>query len=120
MAAETGAAEEETVTLVSYNRPLTRSARRALEEYGIEATEHPDEANRWSVVDVDERPPDDVLEQHELRIERGEPNRRYESDHGEAVEIYDDIVLVDGRENPIDPSEAIDRAEELDWERVDD
>lgn len=112
--------EADAVTLVSYNRPLTRAARRALSEYGIIDSHDPNEHGRWTVVEVKTEPPVEVLDQHELRIERDDdPDVVYETPHDEHVEIYADRVVSDGREIPIDPDEAKSRAESYDWTRVD-
>lgn len=105
--------------LVSYNRPLTRSARRALKPYGIESVEDPNEFNRWTVVTVSEEPPEEILERHELRVER-DPERVYATHNGERVEVYQDSVTVDGREVSMDPEGAIEHAESEGWERDDD
>ena len=108
---------DDTTTVVSYNRPLTRGAEAALKPYGIVEKESPREYNRWTVVELERRPERDVLEGYELRIEEA-PDRVFESDHGETVEVYPDRVVVDGIENGISPTEAVVYAEEHGWEEV--
>jgi len=107
------------VTVVSYNRPLTRAALRALGSYGIVEERAPQEHGRWTEVDLAEEPPSDILEKHELSRDR-DPRRVYESPGGERVEIYDDEVTVGGRVIDKAPSDAIDHAEEHDWEMLSD
>lgn len=106
-----------THTLVSYNRPLTRSARKALEPYNIQSVEPVEELNRWTLVTVEELPPEELREQHELRLDR-EPVAEYETPNGEAVAIYRDPnkVAVDGVEATLSPDEAISRAESYGWD----
>lgn len=112
---------DETVTVVSYNRPLTRGAYRALDEYGIVEEQDPGEYNRHTVVELETEPPADVLDKWELRVER-EPDAVFQTDHGERVEVYDDAgeVRVDGGEQSISPEDARDHAANQGWERVDD
>lgn len=109
----------ETVTVVSYNRPLTRGARRALDEFGIVSEDSVNEYNRWTVVQLETEPPSEVLEKHELRIER-EPDTVYETDMGERVEIYTDPgeVTVGGADQTISPEDAKEHAEREGWERI--
>ena len=109
----------ETVTVVSYNRPLTRSARRALDEYGIIREEQTNEHGHWTEVDLETEPPEDVLDRHELRVER-EPDAVFRTDHGERVEIFDgaDLVTVDGMEQGISPEDAREHAEQNGWDLI--
>lgn len=109
---------DETVTVVSYNRPLTRAARKALDAFGIVSEDAVNDFGRWTVVELNERPSDDVLDQHELRVER-EPESVFKTDNGERVEIFEDGVEVDGLEQTMAPSEAVEHAEENGWERLD-
>lgn len=119
-----GEAGADVRTLISYNRPLTRSARRALEEYGIVAERPVKEHGHWTEVDVEEAPPEEVLEQHELKFEDptggADPEAVYETPRDERVEIYADAVYVDGDESTIGPDEARDHAEQQGWEVVSD
>lgn len=106
----------ETLTVVSYNRPLTRSARKDLKKFGIVEIESINEFGHWTEIELEERPPDDILDRHELKLDR-EPDRIFETENGEVVEIYDDQVLVDGYEQNIPPDEAIEYAESNGWEQ---
>jgi len=105
------------VTLVSYNRPLTHAARKALQEYGVESVTNPDELGRWSVIDVAETPPDEVLERHELQVDR-DPEAVFKTSTGSKVVVYSDEVAVDGMEQTISPDDAIAHAESEGWKRV--
>lgn len=110
---------EDTVTVVSYNRPLTRGATRALDDYGIISEDSVNEHGRWTVVELETEPPEGVLDKHELRVER-EPDAVYATDSGERVEIYTDAgeVTVNGMEQTISPTDAREHAEAEGWERV--
>lgn len=105
-----------TTTLYSYNRPLTRAARRALEPYEIVDERSINEYGRWTEVDVKEEPPAEVLEDHELAVDR-EPVDVFEADGGEVVAIFDDVVEIDGRETTMKPDEARRHAESEGWQR---
>lgn len=111
--------DDGTTTVVSYNRPLTRGAHRELQEYGMVSEGSVNDYGRWSVVELEREPPADLLDRHELRIER-EPDARFRTDHGEIVEVFDDagMVVVDGVEQTISPDTAIEHAESQGWERV--
>ena len=111
------AQSEETVTVVSYNRPLTRNAAKDLKPYGIVKETKVNDYGRWTVVEVENKPDDKVLEKHELRAEI-EPECVYETDHGETVEIFEDSVEVDGMVQGLTPDEAINHAESNEWEKV--
>lgn len=111
-----------TWTAISYNRPLTRQARRALTDCEILEERHPQEPNRWSEVDVDERPPDELLRKHELRLEDPtagkEPTAVYKTPDGKRVEVFDDAVFTNGSESTASPEEARNVAEQSGWEKV--
>lgn len=110
----------DTVTVVSYNRPLTRGARRALDEYGVISERSVNEHGHWTEVDLETEPPEDLLDRHELRVER-EPDAVYATDSGERVEIFDgaDLVTVNGMEQSISPEDAREHAEANGWTRED-
>lgn len=105
------------VTLISYNRPLTRSARRDLADYGIISEDAVNDFGHWTEVEVEEEPPADLLARHELRVDR-DPDVIYRTDTGSEVLIYTDSVIVDGTENTISPEEAKEHAEANGWEKV--
>lgn len=107
----------ETHTLVSYNRPLTRGAKKALEDYGIVSKEATNEHGKWTVVETTEKPPKEFREKHELRLER-EPKAKFNADNGDTVLIYEDQVIVEGVEASLEPTEAIAHAENNGWERL--
>ncbi|RLM94397.1 hypothetical protein [Haloarcula sp. Atlit-7R] len=113
---------EHTWTVISYNRPLTRQSRRALSDCEILEIRHPRELNRWSEVDVDERPAEELLKEHELRLEDPtggeEPNVVYDSPDGTRVEVYDELVYTNGSKSSISPEKAQDVAERNGWEKV--
>jgi hypothetical protein len=110
-------------TLISYNRPLTRDARRDLQDYGIVDERSVGNWNHWTEVDVEECPPEELLEKHELRLEDptggADPEKVYETHQDERVEIYPDAVFLDGEEQSIDSDEAAELAERNGWEAVD-
>lgn len=101
--------------VVSYNRPLTREARRDLAEFGIVQETPVNELGRWTVVDLEEEPDPEILARHELRIER-DPEIVYIGEGGERVEIYTDSVFVDGQSVAITPQAAREHAEAEGWE----
>jgi len=109
-------------TAISHNRPLTRQARQALSEYEILEERHPNEINQWSEVDVDERPPDELLEKHELHLDDPtggkEPEAVYNSPGGKRIEVFDNIVYADGTKSSVSPEEAQNVAQENGWEQV--
>lgn len=115
---ETTQSEDQTFTVVSYNRPLTSAAESALKPYGILKKEAPNEYGRWTVITTKEKPGDLVLEEHELRVEQ-DPIKVYKRDNGKKVEIYQDKVVVDGVEATLSPDEATEHAENAGWERID-
>lgn len=110
----------EPVTVVSYNRPLTRGAKADLKEYGIITEDAVQEPGRWTVVELETEPAADVLDRHELRVER-EPDAVFLTHSGERVEIYDSAgtVTVDGYEQEISPEDAREHAEKVEWDAVD-
>lgn len=108
----------EPVTVVSYNRPLTRGARKALKPSGIISEDAVNDFGRWTVVELETEPPEDVLDRHELRVER-EPDAVFATDSGERVEVYPDVVEVNGMEQTISPEDAMDHADAHGWDRLD-
>lgn len=110
---------DDSVTVVSYNRPLTHGAAKALREYGILEERSVNDYGRWTVVELEREPPEEVLRQHELRVER-EPDAVFLTDTGERVEIYRDadLVTVAGEEQIIGPEGAVQHAETNDWEKI--
>lgn len=108
----------ETHTLVSYNRPLTRGAKAALEEYSIVEEEAVNEHGKWTVVETESKPPKELLDKHELRLER-EPKAEYKANNGDTVRIYEDQVIVEGVEATIEPEQAIEHAENNGWGELD-
>lgn len=111
-------AGEDSVTVVSYNRPLTRGASRALDEFGIISEDAVNRHGRWTVVELETEPTEDVLDRHELRVER-DPDAVYATDSGERVEIFADGVEVNGLEQSISPEDAHEHADRAGWERLD-
>jgi hypothetical protein len=107
---------EETVEIRSPYRPLTRGARRALQDAVtvIEELES-DERGRNGGVIVDERPPEDVLEDHELEVVR-DPVVEYETEGGKPIEIYTDpdAVMIGPNEASMSPAAAVEKAEDSD------
>ncbi|MFT4880158.1 MAG: hypothetical protein ACI9CA_000030 [Natronomonas sp.] len=92
-------------------RPLTRGARRDLEEYDVRGEVEADETGRGGGVVVAERPPKSLREKHELRVDEA-PEDVWESEDGQTVRVYPDYVTVDGRETPMDPSETREKCRE--------
>jgi hypothetical protein len=92
-------------------RPLTRGARRDLEEYDVIGEVDADESGRGGGVVVSERPPKGLRERHELRVEE-DPEDVWASDDDQTVRVYPDYVTVDGRESEMDPDEARRRCQE--------
>lgn len=113
---------EDGVTLISYNRPLTHSARKALSEFTIVDERDVSELGHWTEIDVKTCPPDELLEKHELKRDDptgGEdPEVVYKSPDGKRIEIYEDKVFEGDREANIGPEKAKASAEEADWEKV--
>lgn len=119
---------DDSTIVVSPNRPLTRQAEAALEEYGvIERLEAQDvETDVRGVGDetvigleVEDRPPEDVLESNELIVEE-EPIEVWETDRQE-IRIYPTRVVAtrDGEIN-MDPEQAAAEARDQDrFEPVD-
>ena len=103
--------------LTSYNRPLTRDARKDLKEYGIEAEHSVNQHGRWTVVEVKELPPKELLDKHELR-HKVNPEYVFETDMGDQVLIYESEVIVDGVETTMPPEEAVEHARKEGWEQV--
>lgn len=93
----------------SPNRPLTRSARRALSEYEIIDDVESDSAGRNGGVVTADRPPQELLDTHELYVDE-QPDEVWTTDTDTRIEIYLDAdrVVVDGRDTPTD----IDTAQE--------
>jgi hypothetical protein len=106
-------------------RPLTRSAEHAL-RHEIDATvigelEDHEEGGVNGLV-LDERPPHDLLEEHELEIDLPPHQARadeidsdaesvWQTDDGELVVIYPDRTTIGDREYEIPAEEATERAE---------
>lgn len=90
----------------SPNRPLTRSARRALAEYEIIDDVESDTAGRNGGVITADRPPQEVLDTHELYVD--EPPDEVWTTGDTRIEIYiaADRVVVDGRDTPTDVDTA--------------
>ena len=88
-------------------RPVTRAARRALQDYEIERELAANKTGRNGGVVVAERPPAELLEQHELRLVEA-PDEVWSHDNGSRVTIYEaaERVEVDGREAAMDVAEA--------------
>jgi hypothetical protein len=88
-------------------RPVTRMARRALQDYEIERELAANETGRNGGVVVAERPPAELLEQHELRLVEA-PDEVWSHDNGSRVTIYEaaERVEVDGRDAAMDVAEA--------------
>ena len=64
---------------------------------------------------VSERPSEDTMENWELEWVRTDtPEERWETDHGETIEIYADRVEIDGNERGIGPEEAKEKCREQD------
>lgn len=108
---------DKTVEIRSPYRPLTRAARRALQD-AVDVIEEieSDNSGRNAGVIVDERPPEELLNQHELEVVR-DPVVEYETDSGEHVEVYTDpdAVKVDGLKGSDGTAEeAVEKAEESD------
>jgi proliferating cell nuclear antigen len=99
--------------VVSYNRPLTGEAEAALDEYGWITAEHPNEPANYTRVWVEERPPKEVLEEHELTIDE-DPIETWWTDSGSLVRIYTDVVTEDGTELGITPDTALDETRDQD------
>ena len=119
---------DDTTIVVSPNRPLTREATAALEEYGIiERLEAQDvDTDVYAVGDdvvigvaVEERPPEDVLESNELIVEE-EPIEVWETDRQE-IRIYPTrVVATKDGEIDMDPEQAAAESREQDrFEPVD-
>lgn len=88
-------------------RPLTRQARRDLEEFDIiGAVDSPDGGMRNGGVLTAERPPRELLKEHELEVDE-EPDEVWEGDGGERIEIYEEAgyATVDGREQSMSVEE---------------
>lgn len=102
-------------------RPLTRNARDALEDFNIlRDVDAEDDMGRGDGVVVAELPPKDLLEKHELEIDR-EPDVIFEpSKIDTVVEVYTDPDAVyDGAtETTMDPIDAVEHALDNDWDIV--
>jgi len=106
------------IEIRSPNRPLPRSARKAItEETEIKSELSPPEgySQRMDGVIVADYPSESTMEKYELSVVC-DPDIVYESDHGETINIYTDIdtVIMDGRENDRPVEEVIKMAEEAD------
>lgn len=105
------------VVIRSPMRPLTRSARRDIEAVVNIVTElDSDENSRNGGFVTDERPPDDILEQNELTVDR-EPAVVYNTDGGRTIEVYTDpnkIVKDDQEGSNLTPTEVVEKAENMD------
>lgn len=88
-------------------RPLTRGAREALKPYGPQRSLSEDETEGHGGVVLEERPPQSVLDEHELRVHE-HPDEVWKNDRDETVEIYvaADTVVVDGRTTEMDAETA--------------
>lgn len=114
----------ETYPIRSPYRPLPRAAREALADTATILEElEADETGRNGGVIVDERPPEDLLEEYELEIDlplhkanAHKIDASYESiwrsPENDLVVIYPDLVEVNGREYDLDPDSARERAED--------
>lgn len=96
-------------------RPLTRTARQALEQYDIIDDLPPTDGRRNNGVVVKQRPPEELLVTHELEIDH-DPVVIATTDHDDIVRIYHDpgSVTVNGIENNISPEEAVKHAQQRD------
>lgn len=109
--------KEETTTVISPNRPLTRGARDALKEFEILDESSPREAGRQTEVELKNRPPRHILDEHELVIDEL-PVTAFDTGH-HLIRIYPDRVLTDGIEANLAPDEALTQARENDdWEEL--
>lgn len=102
-------------------RPMTRGARKALKEYDVlREISGNDRMNRGNGVVVAELPPEDLLEKHELEIDR-DPDVVFQvPSPSSTVEIYTDPdkVLDGGVDTSMDPVDAAEHALEHDWDVV--
>lgn len=111
--------EADVVTVISPFRPLTRGARDALQPFDILEERSIREAGRQTEVDVAERPPDEVLEEHELIVDE-DPLEVWETESGERIEIFETAVIAEGVETTLSPEEAAERVRQEDrFSRVD-
>lgn len=102
-------------------RPLTRNARDALEEFNIlRDVDAEDDMGRGNGVVVANLPPEDVLEKHELEIDRDPDVVFLPSKIDTTVEVYTDPEAVyDGAtETSMDPIDAVEHALDNDWDIV--
>jgi len=96
--------------VISPYRPLTRSARDALAPYTILERFEPEGSGRGGGVVTRDRPPESLLDTHELTIKEP-PDEVWETDHGKRIELYEtpDRVVVAGLDANIDTDTAKDK-----------
>jgi len=106
------------IEIRSPNRPLPRSAKKALKSVtNIKANLSPPDGynRRMDGVIVTDMPPKELLEKYELSVVC-DPDIIYKSDRDEKVLIYTDLntVIMDGIEKDDDPKRIIEMAENAD------
>lgn len=107
-------------TLRSPNRPIPLSAKQDLEEFGIvKELDSTDDLGHGEGVVLEELPPEDLRDRWELRVEQ-EPTVVFEDPQGYEAKIYTDPdkVIAGGTEATLSPREAVEKANEKDWEVI--
>ncbi|PSQ15102.1 hypothetical protein BRD00_15200 [Halobacteriales archaeon QS_8_69_26] len=108
----------EEVRVVSTDRPIPLTAQMALEEYGLVRTERPEGGGPVEVAYLRRRPPDELLDEHDLRATT--VHRELWRDHDDRlVEVRPETVLIDGTPTDIDPEEAREEARTEGYEPID-
>jgi len=95
----------ETVRVVSPDRRVPLSIQMELADYGIIRTEQPSGAAPEEVLYLRRRPPDDLLERGNLTVTPA-TRELWRDPNGRLLEIRPGVVLIDGTETEIDPTEA--------------
>lgn len=104
--------------VVSPWRPIPLTAQLDLEDYGLVSTDRPPIEGIEGVAFLEERPPEDLLDEHDLRLVADEWEL-WRGPDGRIVEVDDDRVVIDGVETDADPDGARTHVREEPFERID-
>lgn len=109
MSTENDTPPEGATEVVSPFRPLPRKGRRKLADAcSILAEEQPGEPMRQHVLWVDSQPPDDIVEDYELRVLTLE-TEVWTDEEGTTIRIQENAVEVGGNESSFEPDEIAER-----------
>lgn len=107
---DTPCVPNEFIEIQSPYRPYPLGAKKDLANQ-VETVIYPDDDPRTAY--VSSRPDEETLDEWELTVIRTDsPEEIWETKSGDRIEIYTDRVEQDGREIPIDPEEAMEKARE--------